>query len=602
MMRYWLLRAALAFAFALISAADGHAQQPPGVDKVFQMNAARTTAGDLVLEWQVAPGTYLYRDKITVSKMDGTPVRTETPPGEMKDDPSFGQTEVYHRQVKAFVPLAGLGSTQQLEVSYQGCAEQGICYPPATKIVDVTSLSSTDSRPSLSGSASRPTWKPDAPVPATYDTPPAPSVEQVDLRGGIGSMVLAFIGFGLLLAFTPCVFPMIPILSGMLAQSGDRLTAKRGFALSSAYVLAMALAYAVVGVVVAWSGQNLQAALQTALALGLMSAVFVALALSMFGLYDLQLPQSWQNRLIGSGMRRSGSLGGAAIMGFGSALIVGPCVTPPLAAALVYVAQTGDLLRGALALFALGLGMGLPLLAFGTFGAGVLPRSGPWLARVKYVFGCVFIGMAIWMLSRVVPLWMTVFLVGVAASASGLLLVGSQLSRGRPRAARTIAIASFGLVVIGSGVYAMIASVNGSSEQLVSLAGLQTASSSRATSFEDVTTNGALDVAVERAAQQGKLVMLDFSAEWCVECKLMDRTVFSDPDVIKHLKDFAVIRADATEYNDETRSLMKRFSVVGPPTIIFLSPHQGKEVPDTRFVGPVDAKTFTSRLKQLRPI
>jgi thiol:disulfide interchange protein DsbD len=342
--------------------------------------------------------------------------------------------------------------------------------------------------------------------------------------------------------------------------------------------------------------------LQTPLALGLMSAVFVALALSMFGLYDLQLPQSWQNRLIGSGMRRSGSLGGAAIMGFGSALIVGPCVTPPLAAALVYVAQTGDLLRGALALFALGLGMGLPLLAFGTFGAGVLPRSGPWLARVKYVFGCVFIGMAIWMLSRVVPLWMTVFLVGVAASASGLLLVGSQLSRGRPRAARTIAIASFGLVVIGSGVYALIASVNGSSEQLVSLAGLQTASSSRATSFEDVTTNGALDVAVERAAQQGKLVMLDFSAEWCVECKLMDRTVFSDPDVIKHLKDFAVIRADATEYNDETRSLMKRFSVVGPPTIIFLSPHQGKEVPDTRFVGPVDAKTFTSRLKQLRPI
>ncbi|QDM26283.1 protein-disulfide reductase DsbD [Tardiphaga sp. vice304] len=602
MMRYWLLRAALAFAFALISAGDGQAQQPPGVDTVFHMTAARSTAGELVLEWKIAPGTYLYRDKITVSKRDGTPVGTGTPPGEMKDDPSFGQTEVYHRQVKAFVPLAGLGSTQQLEVSYQGCAEQGICYPPATKIVDVTSLSITDSRPSSSGSASPPTWKPDAPVPATYNSPPTPSAEQGGLRGGIGSMVLAFIGFGLLLAFTPCVFPMIPILSGMLAQSGDRLTAKRGFALSSAYVLAMALAYAVLGVVVAWSGQNLQAALQTPLALGLMSALFVALALSMFGLYDLQLPQSWQNRLMGSGRRRSGSLSGAAIMGFGSALIVGPCVTPPLAAALVYVAQTGDLLRGALALFALGLGMGLPLLAFGTFGAGVLPRSGPWLARVKYVFGFVFIGMAIWMLSRVIPLWITVLLVGVAASAGGLLLVGSQLSRGTPRGARTMAFASLGLVVIGSGVYAMIASVNGSSEHLVSLAGFPTASSNRAMSFEDVTTNDALDIAVERAAQQGKLVMLDFSAEWCVECKLMDRTVFSDPDVIKHLKDFAVIRADATEYNDETRSLMKRFSVVGPPTIIFLSPHQGKEVPDTRFVGPVDAKAFTSRLKQLSPI
>jgi thiol:disulfide interchange protein DsbD len=411
-------------------------------------------------------------------------------------------------------------------------------------------------------------------------------------------MLLAFVGFGLLLAFTPCIFPMIPILSGMLAQSGERLTARRGFALSAAYVLAMALAYAALGVVVAWSGQNLQAALQTPIALGVMSAVFVALALSMFGLYDLQLPQSWQSRLMGPATRRSGSLGGAAIMGFGSALIVGPCVTPPLAAALVYVAQTGDVLRGALALFALGLGMGLPLLAFGTFGARILPASGPWLSRVKDVFGFVFIGLAIWMLARVIPQWAVVLLTGVACAAAGGMLTGSQLQNS---ASARAASAGMGLIVLASGVFLMIASVTGP-DRLLRLAGFSTTASAATASFESVTTQEQLDRALARARQRGKLVMLDFSAEWCVECKVMDRTVFSDPEVLKHLQDFALIRADATDYDQDTRALMKRFGVVGPPTIIFLSPHQDQEVPDTRIIGAVDAKTFTSRLKQLRSI
>lgn len=289
-------------------------------------------------------------------------------------------------------------------------------------------------------------------------------------------------------------------------------------------------------------------------------------------------------------------------MGFGSALIVGPCVTPPLAAALVYVAQTGDVLRGALALFALGLGMGLPLLAFGTFGAGVLPASGPWLSRVKYVFGLVFIGLAIWMLSRAIPQWATVLLTGATCAAAGGLLIGSQARKRASQNAWRGAFAAIGMLVLGSGIYLMVASVNGPSDGLLRLAGFSTPASAATASFESVTTTEELDGALARARQQGKPVMLDFSAQWCVECKVMDRTVFADPEVLKHLRDFALIRADATDYNEGTRSLMKKFGVVGPPTIIFLSPDREIEIPDTRFIGAVDAKTFTSRLKQLRSI
>lgn len=604
-MRYWLFKAAVGFLLAWIAGSGALAQQPPTADAVFRLSAARGPDGALLLNWAIAPGNYLYRDKITVANSDGTMVATGTPPGEMKDDPSFGQTEVYHREAKALVPAAVLDGSPVLQVSYQGCAEQGICYPPIRKTIDTTSMSVSDSNlSSRPASAIKNSWTSDLtidpPQPGGNDSAVAQS-GQTDLHGSIGSMLLAFVGFGLLLAFTPCTFPMIPILSGMLAQSGKRLTARRGFVLSGAYVLAMALAYAALGVVVAWSGQNLQAVLQTPIALGLMSAVFVALALSMFGLYDLQLPQSWQSRLMGRATRRGGSLGGAAIMGFASALIVGPCVTPPLAAALVYVAQTGDVLRGALALFALGLGMGLPLLAFGTFGAGILPASGPWLARVKYVFGFVFIGLAIWMLARVIPQWSVLLLTGVACAAAGGLLIASQLRASGSRPGWRAASAALGLLVLGSGGYLTIASVNGP-DRLLRLTGLSTPASAATASFETVTTPEELDHALETARRQGKPVMLDFSAEWCVECKVTDRTVFSDPEVQKHLQDFALIRADATDYNEDTRSLMKRFGVVGPPTIIFLGPHRDTEVPDTRLIGAVDAKTFSSRLQQLRPI
>jgi thiol:disulfide interchange protein DsbD len=605
-MRNSLLPAAVGFLLLVGAGASSQAQVLLSADKVFQLEAARGAAGDLILDWKIEPGTYLYRDKIRVAGPQGEPVEVETPAGDMKDDPSFGKTEIYHRRAQAIVPEKSLADLHNVVVSFQGCAEQGICYPPVTKTVDLETMSVAErtgdvpDAPQAADRGSGPDLKEWAATPVDGAAIPQ---EEFGLNGSILSTLAAFVGFGLLLAFTPCVFPMIPILSGMLARSGEQLTARRGFVLSATYVAAMSVAYASLGLVVAWSGQNLQVALQTPIALGLMSAIFLALAFSMFGLYDLQLPRSWQSHLIGAGRaHRGGSLGGAAMMGFASALIVGPCVTPPLAAALVYVAQTGNLARGAMALFALGIGMGLPLLAFGTFGAGILPKSGPWLTRVKHAFGLVFVGLAIWMISRVLPTWIAVELWGAGFASAGIsLAVSTVLARkhGRSWSARAIAAGLASLVV---GAVLIGWSSSGFPRVLDQFTPSTFGSITKASAaeFETVRTPGALDDAIAAARRSGRAVVLDFSAEWCVECKVMDRTVFSDADVLRRLKDFALIRADATDYNEDMQKLMKTFGVVGPPTVIFLGAQDGKEARDMRIVGPVDATTFLKRLDRFR--
>ncbi len=605
-MRNTRLRTLIGFCLVLFSGAAVQAYTQPGADLVFQLRVAPGAPGQLVLNWTIAPGNYLYRDKIAVMRPDGSRLEVATAKGEVKDDPSFGQTEIYRNQAQAVVSATSLPQDGKVTVTYQGCAEKGICYPPVSKTLDAKAMSIVGARAEQKSSgvpendwikaADAEPWSPVA------GAPKATSPEQASLQDGLISMLIAFTGFGLMLAFTPCVFPMIPILSGMLAQSGERLTARRGFVLSGTYVLAMALAYAMLGIVVAWSGKNLQAALQTPLALGVMSAVFVALALSMFGLYELQLPQSWQTRLIGQGTRRTGSLAGAAIMGFGSAVIVGPCVTPPLAAALVYVAQTGDVVRGASALFALGLGMGLPLLAFGTFGAGFLPKSGPWLAHVKHAFGFVFIGLAIWIVARILPEWMIEMLSGAGLAAAGIYLGALNILKSAVRRLWRVGPALAGVLSLLVGIV-LVAGAFGAPfnllQRFAGVAGLTSIATADATEFRTVTTPQALDAAIAKARQDGRPVLLDFSAEWCVECKIVDRTVFSDPVVRERLREFELIRADATNYNDDSRSLMKRFGVVGPPTVIFLGARDGKEAAATRIVGPFNSTTFLNLLNHL---
>lgn len=584
----------------------------PSADEVFRLSASKSADGGIILDWAIAPDMYLYRDKVIVSasRGDAKPLPVETSPGQKKDDPTFGETEVYHDAARATVSagaLAAAGSPQTIHVTYQGCAEKlGICYPPETKAIELATLPAAANQgatvpngPSLW--STMPTG-PSQPVEtaASATTAPTPpqtaSQDNAWMSGSLASVLATFLGFGLLLTFTPCVLPMIPILSGMLARSGGQLSAGRGFALSTTYVLAMAAAYGLLGIAAAWSGQNLQAALQTPWALGAMSVLFVVLALSMFGLFELQLPSSWTSFISGRTSGMGGSLPGAAALGFTSALIVGPCVTPPLAGALLYVSQTGDTMRGAAALFMLGLGMGLPLIVYGTVGARALPKSGLWLVRVKQAFGVVFLGVAIAMVSRIASPQVSLALWAMLAIGAGVFLgafdaVPTCPVRRLAKAAGIAAVLYGGTLVVGAA--------SGATDPFQPLATLAHGSAPAAATelaSTRVTTPAEFDAAVETARAQGKPILVDFTAEWCVTCKEIDRTVFANPTVQARLKDVAFIRADVTDYNDASRTLMQRFGVVGPPTILFLDPKTGQEVAPARTIGTIDADGFLHKI------
>ncbi|AWN35209.1 protein-disulfide reductase DsbD [Methylobacterium radiodurans] len=556
----------------------GHCREPGARPTPFTLDVTRDPDLSLRLRWTIAPGTYLYRDKIAATDGSGRELPVSTQPGETKDDPNFGPTEVYHGATEAIVPGAALAGVPEVRITYQGCAEKGICYPPTTRVVEV---------PTPVSQAAAATA--DAASPAKDARPKSGSGL---LSGRLAGVLATFLGLGLLLAFTPCVLPMVPVLAGMLTRSGERLSPGRGCALSGTYVLAMALAYGTLGVAAAWSGRNLQVALQTPVALGLLAAAFAALALSMFGAFDLALPAGAASRLSRLSGRRHGALGAAAIMGFTSALIVGPCVTPPLAAALLYVAQTGDVARGAAALFALGLGMGLPLVAFGTFGAGILPRSGPWLVAAKQAFGVVFLGLAITMVSRLVPSEVSLVLWGALAIGIGVFIgafdvvtagAAGRLGKG------------VGIVAVTYGCALVVGAASGGTEALRPLAGLVRAQAVRVEDGRTVSSVPAFEVALAVARTEGKPVLVEFAADWCSVCRTNERTVLADAGIRARLKAVTVIRADVTRDDDATRALMRRFAVVGPPTLILMRPGGG-EVREARTEGELTVDDLKRRL------
>ncbi len=568
---------------------------PKPADQVFRLSVTLGEDEELDLNWSIDPGFYLYRDKLAAS-LGGKPLKLTTDHGDVKDDPNFGPTEVYHHEASAYieaVPAKG-----ELLVTFQGCGENTICYPPVTKAIDLATLAVSDA----AGRAER--------VRDSSGTAGESSSLSAAASGNAGSAsgldgsyvstLLTFLGFGLLLAFTPCTFPMLPILSGMLTQSAGGLSPARGFVLSASYVLAMAGAYGLLGIFAAWFGGNLQASLQTPLAITLMSAVFVVLALSMLGFYELQLPQFLNARLLPDA-GRSGSIGGAALLGFASALVVGPCVTPPLAAALVYIAQSGNTLRGSSALFALGLGMGLPLLLLGTFGARVLPKSGPWLIRVKQVFGVVLIGVAISMMSRILALSLIAVSWGLLAAGTGVWLAMIAFRRWEPVwRSRQLAVAAASCVLLVYGLLLTGGGVGGWYEPLRPLAWAAIVPSPDTwhqgdDGFQIVTNEVDLDAAIAAGRAEGRRILVDFSASWCTECRLMERTVLADEKVRLRLDAMQLIRADVTRNDAQSQSIMQRFAVVGPPTLIFLNA-AGREVEDARTVGATAVDDFLARI------
>ena len=569
------------------------AQAPLSVDEAFRLSAHRDADASLSLEWKIAAGHYLYRDKIAIAA--GAPLAVATPAGEMKDDPNFGLTEIYHDRV--VVPVEGDATRAgALRITYQGCSEGGLCYPPVTRSLDLATLELTEVATGLRFGASASLAPESAPL-SRQDRGGA-AITDSPMMGSFALMLASFLGFGLLLSLTPCVFPMIPILSGMLARAGERLSAKRGFVLSTAYVLSMALAYAVLGLVAAWSGQNLQVVLQSPWALGLMAAVFVGLALSMFGLFELQVPARWSGWISGRAQGRAGSIGGAALLGFGSALIVGPCVTPPLAAALLYVAQTGDGARGAAALFALGLGMGLPLIVFGTFGSGVLPKSGPWLIRVKQLFGVVFLGLAAAMAVRALPEEFALPVWGVGALGAAVFLGafdGLTIASGWMRRLEKTA----GLVLAIYGATLIVGFAGGASDPLRPLAFLSiqaTAPAVAPSTARVVDSEAAFDEALVAARTAGRPALVSFTADWCTVCKSNDR-VLADPALSAALADVSFIRADVTHYGEDSRRLMQRFDIVGPPTMFLLGP-TGTEIAGSRLIGAISATDLALHIER----
>lgn len=578
----------------LLFAALVKAQTPPSIDKVFSLAVSRADDDAIILRWTIAAGNYLYRDHLKAT-LEGKPLSLDLPAGQAKEDPSFGRVEIYHDRTEG--RLSGLPRSGNLDVSYQGCAEQGICYPPITKSIDLATLAVADVRPGVGGdedvSAAPPAQGKDQAAPSTSEAPADPASSY--LAGNVFLMAAAFLGFGLLLAFTPCVFPMIPILSAMLAGAGERLTTGRSFVLSAAYVLAMAAAYGIVGLVAGWSGANLQTALQTPIALSLAAAVFIILALSMFGFYEIGLPAALSTRLAG-GAQNGGSVLGAAVLGLGSALIVGPCVTPPLAAAMLFAVQSGEAMKGATALFFLGLGMGLPLIAFGTFGARILPRSGPWMVRVRQVFGAVFLGVAVMLVARLMSPPEALALWGVLAVGVGIFLGGLDTLRvasgWQRRLGKTAGIVAFlygATLIIGAAggagdptrPLAFLAADRGVA-QVQSLATLQTDSPA---SFDAALT-----------AHSGKPLLVSFKADWCIVCK-ENEAIMQQPDIRQRLTSLPIIDVDVTKQNADAQTLMTRFSVVGPPTL-FLLDADGHEIPGSRMIGPITADDLARRLSQ----
>ncbi|NTV95799.1 MAG: protein-disulfide reductase DsbD [Thiobacillus sp.] len=569
-------------------------------DEAFQLALAAGPDGTLQASFTIAPGHYLYRDKIKLSVRSPAGVALDAPQlptADEKDDPNFGRMYIYHQSFTAPAKLTGLpadGATLVVDASYQGCSEKGICYPPIDKTITLPIT------PGAAAAALPPLQAPEpAPAPAAQTGSDSDKIAALLQGGSFWLVVVSFFGFGLLLSLTPCVFPMIPILSGIIVGQGHHVTKRKGFMLSLAYVLGMAITYALAGVAAGMSGTLISNALQNPWALGTGAAIFVALAFSMFGFYDLQLPSFMQSRFTeASNKVKGGNMVGVFVMGALSALIVGPCVAAPLAGALLYISQTSNVVLGGISLFSLALGMGVPLLLVGLSAGALLPRAGGWMEAVKKFFGVLLLAVAIWLVS---PLFSEV--VQMLTWAALLIVSGVYLRAVDPLAHNANGWQRFwkgiGIITLLAGIAMMVGALGGGRDPLQPLSVYQGGTAAAATeqvhmTFRRVRTGAELDQAI--AAAQGKYVMLDFYADWCVSCKEMERFTFSDAKVQARLKDAVLLQADVTGNTADDKALLKRFGLFGPPGIIFFGPN-GSEIA-YRVVGYEPPEKFLQSLDQ----
>ena len=605
---YALIRlfALLASFIALVPAVQADPIEP---EKAFAMRAQALDAHTVEVVFQVAKGYYLYGDNFRFeAEPEGVRFGTaEKPAGKLKKDDFFGEVETHRGELRILLPVeAPAGLTRfELFATSQGCWDGGICYPPTTQQVSID-LSAPPKKSgggfldSVLGGGSGATGSASStPAPAAAAAPTVSSDETGDIArllsgASVPIILTSFFGFGLLLAFTPCTFPMIPILSGIIVGQGNKVSHMRAFVLSLAYVLGMAATYALAGVAAGLSGTMLTSALQNVWVLSAFALVFVLLSLSMFGFYELQLPTALQSRLADTASHgKGGSLGGVIVMGVLSALIVGPCVAAPLAGALLYIAQTGDAVLGGWALFAMGLGMGAPLLAVGVASRSLLPKVGPWMEGVKKAFGVMLLAVALWMITPVIP--PLAMMLGWAA----LLLFSAIFlhaidplppqARGWQRFWKGV-----GVVLLLAGAAILVGALAGSRDPLQPLSVLraQAAAPFNVPQFDKVNSVAELDA---RLAATDRPVLLDFYADWCVSCKEMERFTFTDAGVAERMGRMLLLKADVTANSEEHKALLKRFGLFGPPGIIFFDA-AGKEREGMRVVGFMKATPFATVL------
>ncbi len=586
----------------------------PHPDEAFILTAKLDQNNIIQSHILITDNTYLYRDKIKIRLADGNGHSIGAialPAGKDKYDEFLGDTEVFHDQIKVSIPIISETNASEkfsLSYQYQGCVEDRICYPPITKYLKVTRNGQITIGDQLDIIADNPS--PEESMLTSQpsgSTPNAVTQSEQDAFAGLlkdaslWSIFLFFIA-GVGLTFTPCVFPMIPILSSIIAGQGDNITTRKAFSLSLVYVLSMAITYAVVGAIVGYYGAefNIQVWFQDPVILGVFAGIFVLLALSMFGFYDIQMPAAIQSRLTAiSNNQQGGTMVGVGLMGLFSAIIVGPCITAPLVGALIFISQTQDWQLGGLALFALGLGMGAPLLAIGTSAGKLLPRAGAWMDAVKSFFGVALLAVAIWLLERVLPVAVTMGLIAALLITSAIYLGALETQAEGVSGWRKLNKGA-GILLLLYGAAFLIGAVSGSNDLLQPLRSIATGSGNtvaegRHVQFRQIKGQQGLQLALNQSIDQQRFTMLDFYADWCISCKEMERYAFTHPEVVEALASVNTLQSDVTANDAIDTQFLTSLGIYGPPAILFFD-KQGREIKNRRVVGEMSGDDFAAHI------